>query len=268
MCSINAFIGNRRERMTGNPIIKHTAITRAGYEYQDLVGIEILIRHYRDPDLFSWVKLESDDPKIKSLDDVVAMRSDGSIEYIQVKFTVDAAKYPLDWEWLLEKTKNGNSLLAKWAEAFARAKLGGPIHSAQLKTNRIPSSDFSASMRGNFVDLALVPVEIRKRVEAECGGKTKAEEFFSEFGFTGNLPDLERLENSLRDQLVPTDTDGPGWLLLCNSVRRWAIRKKEPPPDGKILRQHLLALISRRRPQPLRQDFAVPEGYTPSEHRF
>jgi hypothetical protein len=254
--------------MTGNPFIKHTAITRAGYEYQDLVGIEILIRHYRDPNLFSWVKLESDDPKIKSLDDVVAMRSDGSVEYVQVKFTVDAEKYPLDWEWLLEKSKNGTSLLAKWAEAFARAKLDGPIHSAQLKTNRIPSPDFSASMRGNFVDLALVPVEIRKRVEAECGGETKAEEFFSEFAFTGNLPDLERLESSLRDQLVPTDTEGHGWLLLCNSVRRWAIRKKEPPPDGKILRHHLFALISRQRPQPLRQDFVVPEGYTPPNDDF
>ncbi|TIP52919.1 MAG: hypothetical protein E5X56_33770, partial [Mesorhizobium sp.] len=113
--------------LAGNKTIKFSAITRAGYEYQDLVGIEVLIRHYRDPTLFEWVQLESDDPSVKSLDDVVAKRMDGSVEYIQVKFTVNSAEYPLDWDYLLSKKENGTSMLAKWAKSFARAKASGVI---------------------------------------------------------------------------------------------------------------------------------------------
>ena len=41
--------------------VKPTAIPRAGYAYQDLAGIDMLIRHYRDPDLYEWVQIEADD---------------------------------------------------------------------------------------------------------------------------------------------------------------------------------------------------------------
>jgi len=78
--------------------IKPAAIVRAAYEYQDLASIEVLIRHFRDPSLYAWVVLEAEDPLIKSLDDVVAMREDGGVDFGQVKFTVNADQYPLDWE--------------------------------------------------------------------------------------------------------------------------------------------------------------------------
>jgi len=50
--------------------IKPAAITRTGYEYQDLAGIELLIRQYRDPELYAWVLLEADDTNYRALDDV------------------------------------------------------------------------------------------------------------------------------------------------------------------------------------------------------
>ena len=65
-----------------------------------------------------------------ALDDVVAARKDGSFEFVQVKFTVDSERYELDWGWLLDKTKNGTSMLAKWAKSLARIAAMGPIHSA------------------------------------------------------------------------------------------------------------------------------------------
>ncbi|RCI78364.1 hypothetical protein DNK03_14400 [Brucella anthropi] len=254
--------------MAGNRTIKFTAITRAGYEYQDLVGIEMLIRHYRDPALFEWVQLESDDPSVRSLDDVVAKRMDGSVEYVQVKFTVDPTEYALDWDYLLSKKAKGTSMLAKWAKSFARAKANGPVHSAQLKTNRIPSPDFAGCMNGPRIDLAKVPTTTLALVEAECGGASAAADFFDVFAFDTSLPDLDRYEAQLRDHLVPTDTDSAGWLLLRNEVTRWAILQREPPPDGKILREHVVRLISKKRPRPLRQDFFVPEGYEPPSPTF
>jgi len=39
--------------------IKTAATPRAGYEYQDLAGIEVLIRQYRDPGLYAWVLIEA-----------------------------------------------------------------------------------------------------------------------------------------------------------------------------------------------------------------
>ncbi|WP_417247224.1 hypothetical protein [Celeribacter sp.] len=119
--------------MPTNPKIKPTAITRAGYEYQDLVGIEVLIRHFRDPNLFEWVEIESDDTEAKALDDVVALRKDGAVEYTQVKFTVNPAKYFLDWDWLLKKKANGTSMLAKWAASFFKAKALGRLHKAERR---------------------------------------------------------------------------------------------------------------------------------------
>jgi len=95
--------------------VKSSAIPRAGYEYQDLVGIEVLLRQYRDPELYAWVLLEADDTDYRALDDVVAARKDGSYEFVQVKFTVDSDRYELDWDWLLAKTKTGTSMLEKWA---------------------------------------------------------------------------------------------------------------------------------------------------------
>src|SRR5438270_379102 len=73
--STDIMAGGLEEVLAGrqtSSAIKRTAITRAGYEYQDLAGIELLIKHYRDPDLYDWVMLEADDTAFRSLDDVVA----------------------------------------------------------------------------------------------------------------------------------------------------------------------------------------------------
>jgi hypothetical protein len=251
-----------------NSKIKQTAITRAGYEYQDLAGIEVLIRHYRDPELYEWVLLEADDTNYQSLDDVVAARKDGSYEFVQVKFTVDSDSYELDWDWLLAKKKTGTSMLEKWAKSLARVTAMGPIHSAGLKTNRIPSLEFSKCLNGVRVDINLLPKEIRESVDLACGGVAEATAFFLSFDFWGGLPDLDKYENYLHDQLVPTDTDSQGWHVFRHSVRNWAIFKNQPEPNGHILREHVVQLITKRRPQPIRQDFIVPDGYGPPSEAF
>jgi len=248
--------------------IKPAAIPRAGYEYQDLVGIEVLIRHYRDPELYAWVQLEADDTSYRALDDVVAARKDGSYEFVQVKFTVDSDRNELDWDWLLGKTAKGTSMLEKWAKSLARIAAMGPIYSAGLKTNRKPSAEFTKCLKGVRVDLDLLPKEIREPVERACGGVGEAKMFFRTFDFFGGLPDLDGYENYLRDQLVPTDTDSPGWFALRHYVRQWAIFKNQPGPDGNILREHVVQLITKRRPQPIRQDFIVPDGYSPPSKDF
>jgi len=249
-------------------VIKRTAITRAGYEYQDLAGIDLLIKHYRDPDLYDWVMLEADDTAFRSLDDVVAARKDGSFDLVQVKFTVDSERYALDWSWLMEKSANGTSILAKWCATFHRILLLGTLHSAALKTNRIPSTGFAACMEGSRVCFDKIPAEILASVVAECGGEEKARLFFEAFDFSANSLSPERYEDQLRDQLLPTDTDMLGWLMFRNSVREWAIFKDRPTPGGRIPREEVVRLITSKRPSPIRQDFIVPEGYRPPSFVF
>lgn len=248
--------------------IKRAAIPRAGYEYQDLAGIELLIRMYRDPELYAWVMLEADDTDCRALDDVVAARKDGSYEFLQIKFTVDSDRYELDWDWLLAKTKKGTSMLEKWAKSLARVAALGPIHSAGLKTNRMPSAEFAKCLKGTRVDVDLIPEEIRESVESACGGAAGAKTFFRTFDFLRGLADLDGYESYLRDQLVPTDTDSQGWLAFLHYVRHWAIYQNLPEPDGHILREHVVQLITKHRPQPIRQDFIVPYGYSPPSEVF
>lgn len=248
--------------------IKSAAIIRAGFDYQDLAGLEVLIRHFQDPKLYSWVELEAEDQAVQSLDDVIALRRDGGVEYVQVKFTVDADTYPLDWAWLLERKKRGSSMLAKWARAFTRARSYGPVASAALRTNRRPSAAFAACLDGPHVSLDRLEADMLATIEAECGGRDDARAFFEAFAFIGALPDLVRFERSLRDRLVPSDTDETGWLRLRDQVRHWATFRGSPSPDGRILREHLVQLITRKRPQPIRQDFSIPDGYAPPSEAF
>lgn len=251
----------RRKGIVANAIIKAAAIVRAGYEYQDLVGIELLIRYFRDPDLYDWVKLEADDTLYGALDDVVAARADGSFEFTQVKFTVDEGANLLDWEWLLKKKPKGTSMLAKWARSLAKVRALGPVHSAELRTNRLPSSDFAASMRGEFVDLTLLDNDLRKKVEVECGGATQAKVFFDGFAFKAGEKDLDAFEHTVKSELVPSHLDPSGWTFFRDQVRRWSMRRNEPLPDGKVTHRHLSQIITSKRSEPIRQDFRVPGDY-------
>lgn len=58
------------------PRFKRPGLLRAGFHYQDLMAIEVLIRFYRDRDLYDWVELDAPDTVFAAIDDVVARRSD------------------------------------------------------------------------------------------------------------------------------------------------------------------------------------------------
>lgn len=250
-----------------NPTIKPTAIVRAGYEFQDLVGIETLIRFYRSPELFEWVALEADNDEYGSLDDVVAARTDGSFEFVQVKFTVGGEANLLDWDWLLARKARGTSLLSKWATSLRRVGALGPITSACLRTNRAPSAAFSAAMTNHKISLGAVDADLRKAIETECGGAEAANSFFSQFEFQ-TIPDtLPGLEARIRLELVPSDLLPAGWHYFRDMVRRWAMLRNEPP-GGRILFRHLAQVITRERPEPIRQDFQIPPGYSLPNQKF
>jgi NACHT domain len=240
--------------------LKIAGIIRAAFEYQDLIGIEVLIDFFRNPARYAWVELESEDRE--HLDDVVALRKDGKFEYTQVKFTVDPGRYQLSWDWLLESRAHGTSRLRKWANSLSTYGRSGGIGRAELRTNRKPDSEFAKGLYGNKVRPNKIPAARRAEVERELGGAAEARAFFKQFEFShSEIPDVPGLEQRLKGTIVPTDTTTDGWMLLRQQVRRWATERKQPEPDGKIRHEHLVQIISRKRPRPIPQNFLVPEIY-------
>jgi hypothetical protein len=145
-------------------LFKTPGIVRTAFEYQDLIGIEILIHFFRDSSLYNWVELECLDPKVGYLDDIVATRADGSLELVQVKFTVDPDKYALSWDWLMEAKPKGTSLLQKWFRSLTSVRALGQLGSARLRTNRRPDAEFERSLRNGLVDLSLLSRRRRRAV--------------------------------------------------------------------------------------------------------
>jgi hypothetical protein len=243
-------------------LLKSSGIIRTGFDYQDLIGIELLIEFFRDPDRYHWIELESEEPNVGYLDDVVAARTDGAFELIQVKFTVDRDRYFLDWDWLLEKRPNGTSLLEKWSSSLNKATSLGKLYSARLRTNRRPDEEFAKCLNGPFVALNRLETSRRKAIEVELGGRQNAEAFCAQFEFCHSEATIDDFEFRLKASIVPTDTDNAGWLLLVGQARRWAVKRNEPEPDGHIRHNHLVQIITKKRPKPIPQDFQVPAVYS------
>jgi len=249
-------------------LFKTAGIPRAGFEYQDLIGIEILVRFYRDPSLYNWVELEAENDEFGALDDIVAARTDGSFEVTQVKFTPNAEEHALCWDWLLAKKPKGTCLLRKWSDSLKRVEKQGPIATAQLRTNRRPDAEISAALRGKRIDFDVIEVKRRHAIAAELGGEEIARRFFAQFQFSHSERLFDELERELRGMIVPTDTDASGWLLLRHQARTWATRRSIPEPDGRIRHEHLVQIITKRRPRPIPQDFQVPPGYAAPSRQF
>ena len=258
-----------QKTMTGHDY-KRTGLLRAGFQYQDLVAIEILINFYRQRDLYAWVQLEAEDQEFRSVEDVVACRPDGLYELIQVKFTADpdASANSLSWRWL---TSNGStrkkSLLQKWAATTLHHKAAGTLAQAALKTDRVPDTAFVKCLKGKKVDYKLLPAKDKAIVEKQLGSPEDAKSFFESFEFIHSLPRLDDLEEKLWSRIA-SDTDRGGWSLFREQVQRWSTRKGQPAPDGKIKYIHLRQAFSVERSKPLPQGFLVPPAYSVPDEEF
>ena len=248
--------------MTGHDY-KRPGLLRAGFQYQDLVAVEILINFYRDWSLYSWVQLDAEDQAFRSIEDVVARRLDGLYELTQVKFTADpdAPANRLSWAWL---TANGGarkkSLLQKWAKTTLSHKKDNTLARAALKTDRVPHTEFAKCLKGTKVDYDLLSAKDKAKVEEQLGSLEAARSFFESFEFDHSQLRLDDLEEALWSKIA-SDTDRGGWSLFREQVQRWSTRKGQPAPDGKIKYIHLRQAFSVERPRPIPQDFLVPPRY-------
>ncbi len=249
---------------------KTPGLLRAGFQYQDLVAIEILINFYRQRNLYAWVQLEAEERAFRSIEDVVACTPDGLYELTQVKFTADpdAPANSLSWAWL---TENGGirkkSLLQKWAKTTLHHKAAGTLAQATLKTDRVPDAAFAKCLEGTKVAYTRMSGEDKAKVEEQLGSLEAAKSFFESFEFIHSLPRLDDLEEKLWSRIA-SDTDRGGWALFREQVQRWSTRKGQPDPDGRIKYIHLRQAFSVERSKPIPQGFLVPPTYSVPDPDF
>ena len=215
---------------------------RAGDDYQDLWGAQILVEFLEHPDRYQWVQFEADG--FGALDDIVALRADGKYVIRQIKFTVDVEneRYEVTWDWLLRHSGaqgHGTSLLKKWADSLA-PHLASCVYEAALYTNRKAAADVTSVMNGDRIDFgAITDAAIRSEIITQLGGEDAARAFFREFRFRVDCPEPVTLEESLKSRFLAMHGDMLGWLNLMSEIRIWAKYKDRPAPSGEITIQVL-----------------------------
>ncbi len=252
--------------------VKSATIIFGGYLYQNLIGLEVLCNWLEDPEQYEWVKFEADEDEIpKGLDDIVALRSDGSYVLLQVKFTVapDDTRYRLSWDWLLRHKPRGLSLLQKWSDALFSIGVNNASDAALL-TNRLPDREFLSCLDANAsrVDFALVPDNIKTTLIEQLGSEKTVTLFFESFEFRHSHQGYLALRRTLLDRYVPRYTTYHGWNVLFVEAIDWAVRKDFPAPAGRITIGLLRGILDSRRPEPLTQLFRIPDGYRPPDDAF
>ncbi|MFL1500629.1 ATP-binding protein [Pseudomonas sp. S191] len=254
-------------------LIKPTQLTRVGYSYQDLVCIKILLDWFHDPSKYQWVSIEStgtDEGMLNGLDDVVAFDGGGRYELYQVKFTIDSerADLALGFDWLLKKKPNGTSLLKKWSSDVDKYRALGMLSKAALVTNRVPDSVFARCLRGDKVDVDLIPDEFLTRLQNELDGRIGVECFFRDFTFQHSQPQIDDLETKLYDSVVPDHTTNEGWFRFLKAIERQATRKPNLESGAKITLEYLRDLFEQGISKTLSQYLSVPDGYSPPSEEF
>ena len=255
--------------MTEN--IKNTAITSAGYIYQNRQGLRVLCDWLDAPSRYAKVKfecdVEADAPT--GLDDIVVERMDGLQDLKQVKFTPNPDAHLLSWDWLLEKsgkTERSRSMLKKWFDAY-RSLDPARIGELSLLTNRRPDADIEACLAGGKIDFAKVSDPRRSALITELGSEKNCEEFLGRLQITHSDKGYETLEHEVNARLRAHGTP-EGIAVLKNVALNWATQKNSPPPSGWITLPDLRVILQATPPAPLPEDFAVPRGYEVPDAHF
>lgn len=251
--------------------IKTTAITASGYIYQNRQGLKVLCDWLDAPSRYNRVKFECDteEEAPQGLDDIVIERSDGRIDFQQIKFTPNPDKHLLSWDWLLHKSGNtarSRSMLRKWFDAFKQLD---PVRIGEtsLITNRRPDSAIEACLEKGRISFAKIPELQRSEIVSELGSVENCEAFFNQLHIQHSDKGYLTLEHHVDARLRIHGTP-EGIATLKNVALNWSTLKNSPAPDGWITLIELHTILRALPPAPLPEDFIVPKGCEVPDETF
>ena len=220
--------------------ITRSRTRRLGDDYQDVVALEVLVDWLEHSDRYQWVRVEADDAG--ALDDVIALKSNGTLVVRQVKYSTDpeADEDRLTWDTLLEQKegksgKTKQSLLQKWAFSLDAVSTQAENVDAAAVSNRQPSPEIEAVLsQDGAISFDRIADSTRVEIVRQLGDETQARKYFSHFWFRLNRPSLTDLEDGLRLRFFDRGGTEQGWLNLRQELRRWVCFRDQPPPTGMI----------------------------------
>jgi NACHT domain len=246
---------------------KSTALPAAGYLYQNLVGLEILLDWLDEPTRFSWVVLECEEADLApiALDDIVAEYADGTRLYLQVKCANDPddPDSALSWNWLFEKRRNRRSLIRKLFDAWRELPDSARVQIA-LVTNRRPDRGFDEGLVGSFIDWNRVSLDVKKKLIQELGAESDLIPFVSRLDFRHSKSHFPLLQERLRDRFASRYGDDLAWANFKSEALEWLVLKGR----NRITLEEVRRIAAKTRPRPLREDFEVPSGYCVPDEVF
>ena len=235
-----------------------TAARRSGDDYQDLVTAEVLLRVLKHPSRYAWVKLEA--REAGKLDDVIAFRTDGTVEATQVKFSTDAMRPgdPLTWQKLLEMSGSKPSLIQDWCKSIDQLKEVYREIEPKLVSNRSAGEDLHL-LPGGRVDVESTETDVVQELESQLGERTN--DFLERFRFEIDEQDLPDLDERLKRQFAEFGVSNSGYLSLKERVRTW-IRCEQLPPHGEIRLNDIRSACLWYELTSLPQNLEIPFDYT------
>ena len=228
MCSES---GDANTQIMTGPRRTRAAALRSGFDYQDLVAAESMLRILKHPSRYEWVKLEV--KEAGKLDDVLVLGRDGVVEATQVKQSNHPLRPENAWTWekLLDTSGGGESLIQEWWDAVK--KLDGMFSGVEprLFSNRRRGSGFCLTLDGR-VDEGRTAPEHLELMRAQLGDDAK--DFFARFRFHIDEQDLPDFDERLLRELQKIGVDKNGWLRLkrryqvLDQVRKPSRKRRDP----------------------------------------
>jgi hypothetical protein len=251
--------------------VKTSAIPYTGYNYQTYQGMSWLLDWLANPSRFLKLRFECNDKNLapQGLDDIVAWRSDGKLDYAQVKFTPNKEEYKLSWDWLLElpSTKKPRSLMIKWGDALNSVDPAN-VGQVRLITNREPDEEFGRCLDGAKVDFDTLLPERQREVVSQLGDELAARRIFSVLEIEHSNTSYLALPRVMEGELVRLGYDETSFHRLFHESTLWATHDNLPAPNGDITLDVVRSVLSTLRPEPISQEFEVPTGYRPPDATF
>lgn len=251
--------------------VKTSAIPYTGYNYQTYQGMSWLLDWLANPSRFLKLRFECNDEDLapQGLDDIVAWRSDGKLDYAQVKFTPNREKYKLSWDWLLElpSTKKPRSLMMKWGDALNSVD---PVNVGQVRliTNREPDEEFGRCLDGAKIDFDTLSPDRQREVASQLGDESAARRIFGALEIEHSNTSYLALPGVMMGELVRLGYDETSFHRLFHESTLWATQDNLPAPNGDITLDVVRSVLSTLRPEPISQEFEVPTGYRPPDSTF
>jgi hypothetical protein len=248
---------------------------RIGDDYQDVVALELIVEMMEHPDRYEWIEVESSDAAF--LDDVVALRKEGSFVYRQVKYVnhPDDPNEELTWELILHQKESQrgplDSLLMKWSKSLTKIKEKATVSEAAFLTNRRASQQFESCFGDHhgWVDFDRIPdSDVKTQIIDQLTAEESARDFFEQFLFKLDQPDLLDLEAGARTRFLRLGGTEKGWLALKDNLRQWVRERNEPKPDGRITYEVAKHAADWRSLRPLPQQFEIPDDYVLPSAQF